>query len=126
MLIALPVFSVLWYHGACAVIVGQFAVIEKPATGRRAGDQRERVLLGGALLGLSICKPQMSFLLIPFVLLWTVSGGCWGVPAAFAAVFLSSIAVSFALVPSWLIDWLRQMYAYPATPPWARPSRYIR
>ena len=115
LLIALPVFSVLWYHGARAVIVGQFAVIESLLlVGALVAIQRERDLFAGALLGLSICKPQMSFLLIPFVLLWSVSQRRWGVPAAFAAVFLGTIAVSFALIPSWLIDWLRQMYAYPS------------
>ncbi len=115
LLIALPVFSVLWYHGVRAVIVGQFAVIESLLLiGALVAIQRERDLLAGALLGLSICKPQMAFLLIPFGLLWSVSRRRWRVPAAFAIVSVGLVAASFALIPTWLIDWLRQLYAYPS------------
>lgn len=114
-LIALPIFSVLWYHGVRAVIVGQFAVIESLLlVGALVAIQRERDLLSGILLGLSISKPQMSFLLIPFVLMWALSRRRWQVPAAFAVVSLGLVAISFALVPSWLMDWLRQLYAYPS------------
>ncbi|MCJ7511797.1 MAG: DUF2029 domain-containing protein [Anaerolineales bacterium] len=114
-LIAIPVFSVLWYHGVRAVIVGQFSVIESLLLiGALAAIQRQRDLLAGVLLALSISKPQMSFLLIPFVLLWSVRARRWSLLAAFAAVFLGLLAGSFALVPSWLIDWLRQLVAYPS------------
>ena len=114
-LVALPVFSVLWYHGVRAVIVGQFAVIESLLlVGAVVAIQRERDLLAGVLLGLSISEPQMAFLLIPFVLLWSLSRRRWTVLLAFAAVSLGLVAGSFALIPTWMMDWLRQLYAYPS------------
>jgi hypothetical protein len=114
-LVALPVFSVIWYHGVRAVIVGQFAVIESLLLiGAVVAIQRDRDRLAGALLGLSICKPQMSFLLIPFALLWSLSHRRWNVLFTFVAVSVGLVAASFALIPSWFIDWLRQLYAYPS------------
>lgn len=121
-LILLPVFSVLWYHGVRAVIVGQFAVIESLLLiGALVAVQRERDVLAGALLALSISKPQMSFLLIPFVLLWGLRLRRWRLVFSFGLFFGALLALSFALIPSWLMDWLRQLYAYPSYTELASP-----
>ena len=112
--VAVPVFSVLWYCGIRAVIVGQFAVVEALLLiGALLAIQGRRDVLAGILLALSICKPQMSFLLIPFVVVWTAHARRWSVLVAFAGVTFTMLALSFALVPSWVIDWLRQLVDYP-------------
>ncbi len=70
-LISLLLFSVLWYQGTRAIIIGQFAVIEALLmAGALLAVKRGRDPLAGILLGLSIAKPQMAVLLIPFVFLW--------------------------------------------------------
>ncbi len=115
MLILIPVFSVLWYHGIRAIIVGQFAVVEALLLiGALAALQRRRDAWAGVLAALSTCKPQMSFLLIPFILLWSLRARRWRVSLSFTATFVGLMAASFVLLPSWLIDWLRQLYAYPS------------
>ena len=71
--ILLILLSIFWYHGLRSVIVGQFAVIEALLiAGGLWSGQRESDVSGGILLGLTISKPQMSFLILPFVCLWAV------------------------------------------------------
>lgn len=109
----LIVFSVLWYHGFRAVILGQFAVLEALIMiGALFAIKRRQDAVAGVLLGLALSKPQMGVLLIPFVFLWALSTRrmlilTWG---------LGSIALllagSLVLIPSWPIEWARQIIDY--------------
>ncbi len=109
----LILFSVLWYHGFRAVILGQFAVIEALLMiGALLAIQRRQDAVGGVLLGLSLSKPQMAALLIPFVFLWAISTRrtlilTWGV-----GTIVLLLAGSLALIPSWPIEWARQILDY--------------
>jgi hypothetical protein len=109
----LILFSVLWYHGFRAVIVGQFAILEALViVGALLAIQRHQDAVAGVLLGLSLAKPQMVVLLIPFVLLWAVSTRrllilIWGL-----GTIVLLLAASLALIPSWPIEWARQIIDY--------------
>jgi len=109
----LILFSVLWYHGFRAVIVGQFAILEALVMiGALLAVQRRQDAVAGVLLGLSLAKPQMAVLLIPFVLLWAVSTRrflilIWGL-----GTIGLLLAASLALIPSWPIEWARQIIDY--------------
>jgi hypothetical protein len=82
-------------------------------TGQDATD-----LLAGALLAVTTVKPQMQFLIIPFALLWAWRERRWMVMAGFGATLAVLLGVSFALLPTWLFDWLAQVSRYPSyTPP---------
>jgi hypothetical protein len=107
-------FSILWYHGFRAVIIGQFAIIEALLiVGSLYAIHREADIMAGILLALSIAKPQMAFLIIPFALLWGLSVRRWGFLASFTVTFALLIAGSLLLIPSWILDWLRQLLEYP-------------
>ena len=109
----LILFSVLWYHGFRAVIVGQFAILEALViVGALLAVQRRQDAVAGILLGLSLSKPQMVVLLIPFVFLWAVSTRrllilIWGL-----GTIGLLLAASLALIPSWPIEWARQIIDY--------------
>lgn len=110
----LVLLSVLWYHGARAVIVGQFAVIEAALiTGVLLAIQRGRDSLAGTLMALSIAKPQMAFLILPFVLLWALRQRRWMIILWTIGVLLVWVGGSLAILPDWPARWLGQVLEYP-------------
>ena len=91
---------------------------------------RRRDALGGVALALSTIKPQMGFLLIPFLLLAGLSLRRWRFLAAFAGAGAVLAGLSFALVPTWLGDWLAQIERYPSytalgAPVWIVTRHYL-
>ncbi len=91
---------------------------------------RRRDALAGAALALSTIKPQMGFLLIPFLLLVGLSLRRWRFLAAFAGAGAVLAGLSFALVPTWLGDWLAQIEQYPSytalgAPVWIVTRHYL-
>lgn len=69
--------------------------------------------LAGAALALSTFKPQMGYLIVPFLLLWALRERRGRFLAGFAAVFGLLIAASFVLLPTWVADWFHQVQQYP-------------
>ena len=113
-LISLLLFSLLWYHGTRAVIIGQFAVIEALLmAGALLAVKRGRDPLAGTLLGLSIAKPQMAVLLIPFVFLWAAYARRWTIVTWGIGTIAGLLAVSVLLLPDWPVMWLRQLIEHP-------------
>lgn len=113
-LAAAMLFSVLGYHGFRAVVVGQFAVIEALLMiGALACIQARRDLAAGALLALTVAKPQMAFLLVPFVIFWAARARRAWLLASTAGFTTLLLAASLAVMPEWPLLWLRQVVDYP-------------
>ena len=114
LLISLMVFSVVWYHGFRSIIVGQFAVFEALfMAGALLAIQRRMDSVAGILLALTIAKPQMSFLLIPFILLWAARSKRWELISWTIGSIVALVGISLFLIPNWPLLWLRQMVEYP-------------
>ena len=121
LLIILMFFSLTWYHGMRAVILGQFAIIEAILmVGALIAIQRENDIVAGLLLALSMAKPQMAFLLIPFVVLWAISKKRWGLVASIIGFNILLFGGFVLLMPDWPVQWIAQVIEYPAYSP-ARP-----
>lgn len=114
LLAGVMLFSTLWYHGVRAVMVGQFAIIEALLlTGALLAVQRRRDVWAGLLLSLSLAKPQMAFLLVPYVLLWSVSARRWGLLVSGLGFSSALGGLAMLIIPDWPILWLRQVVDYP-------------
>jgi hypothetical protein len=108
------VFSVIWYHGFRAVILGQFAIIEALLiAGGLLAIQREQDGIAGLLLALSISKPQMSFLLLPFVIFYGISKRRWVLVLSTVGGIVLLMAISTVLLPGWILEWIQQVLSYP-------------
>jgi len=108
-------FSILWYHGARSVIIGQFAVIEAVLIAiTLLAIQSELDEAAGVALALTIAKPQMSFLIIPFVLIWSIRARRLKIVGWFLGVVTALIAGSLIALPSWPMGWLGQLLSYPS------------
>lgn len=72
----------------------------------------------GALLAITTVKPQMQFLIIPFIILWALRQRRWGVIGGLGIALAALVGVSFILLPTWASAWLAQVSLYPSyTPP---------
>ena len=112
---ALMLFSVIWYPGFRAVILGQFAVIEAVlVTAALLAIQRRMDSAAGVLLALSLAKPQLVVLLIPFVLLWAWSRGRTSLIVWTVGASVLLVAFFMLLMPDWPLQWIRQVIAYPS------------
>lgn len=111
----LLLFAVLSYHGLRTIVLGQFAAIEALLmAGSLLAIQRRQDPLAGILLGFSIAKPQMTILLIPFVLLWAVRSARLSVAGWMLGTAGGLTGLSLALIPGWPLQWLRQLLDYPS------------
>jgi len=113
-LVALLVFSVLWYHSIRSIINGNAAIlcalwIALAFLAIRAGHDG----LAGFLLALSTIKPQMVVLLAVFVLFWCISWKRWTLFWGFLGSLGLLIASTSLLIPDWIVQNLRQVLTYP-------------
>lgn len=107
--------TVLNYYAARGLILGQVShfvytlhVVTLWALAKR------RDALAGTALALSTIKPQMGFLLVPFLLLWGIAERRWRFVGVFLAVWIALMVASFVLEPSWMQGWIEQLRAYPS------------
>jgi hypothetical protein len=115
MLAGMILFSIFWYHGLRSVIVGQFAVIEAVLiVSALLAIQQKNDPLAGVLLGLSIAKPQMAFLILPYMIIWSLRERRREFVLWIVATIVGLIAISFLIMPDWPILWLRQLVSYPS------------
>jgi len=113
-LIGVLLFGVLWYCGVRGIILGQYAIINAllMLLAIWAIQQRQDVV-AGILLVLSTSKPQMSYLLVLFVLFWAFSERRWRIIGSIIASFAAVMLVTIILLPGWPLDWIRQLLNYP-------------
>jgi hypothetical protein len=113
------VLTIMWvvllYYSFRALILGQFAIWVLLAMVAVLWALRHQYdTWAGILLALATIKPQMVYLAIPWILLWTVGQRRWRLWVGFLAAMASLILGSMLLLPSWLPDFARQVWAYPS------------
>jgi len=112
--ILLILFAFFWYHSIRGIIVGQFAIINSLLIVLSIFlILKKQDVLAGLVLFLTTIKPQMTFLLIPFVLIWAIDQrrreiiyglliGCGVLGGA-----------TLLLMPDWPVQMLKQIFDYP-------------
>jgi hypothetical protein len=114
-LAALALFSLLWYPGIRTLILGQFSGINALLIVAAIFlVLQKRDVLAGVLLALSMSKPQMSFLIIPFTLLWAFSNKRWRLVQSILGVSILLWLLPMLFIPDWPLQWLRELSKYPA------------
>ncbi|MBZ0299688.1 MAG: DUF2029 domain-containing protein [Anaerolineae bacterium] len=127
----LLLWTLLFYYPARGLILGQpgllvyfLEVLSLWALFRRQDE------VAGVALALSTLKPQMGFLIVPFLLLWGLRVRRWRFVGAFGVVFGGLVLASFLLLPSWFSDWLAQVSIYSSytalgSPVWIITQYYL-
>jgi len=107
------IWGILNYPHARAVILGQMATLVFVATSLALLlIKRRQDWAAGAVLAITTIKPQMSFLLVPWVLWWSAWRSRWRVWTGFGLAMGLLAGVSFLLVPTWLSDFLLAIRRY--------------
>lgn len=107
-------WSLLLYNGTRTVILGQFAgLIFLWLVGSLLALYNGKDVSAAALLALTTIKPQMSFLIIPALLIWGIGQRRWRFLWAFVISMGILAGISFLLSPRWLLSFVEQVMAYP-------------
>lgn len=123
-------WSLLFYFAGRGLILGQVGLVvyllEMLTVWALVKNRDE---MAGVALALSTVKPQMGFLIVPFLLLWGVRARRWRYLGAFGLPFGLLMTLSFLMQPSWLGDWIVQVRLYPsytvASPVWILTQMYL-
>lgn len=124
----LMLWSLFFYPTARSLILGQLGLVVFLLTvaalylifrsSSQTSGVRRTDAWAGILLALTTIKPQMQFLIIPFLMLWALRSKRWSLIGSFVVTSLVLLAISFALIPTWLTEWIAQVQQYPDyTPP---------
>jgi hypothetical protein len=111
-------FSVLWYHSIRPLINGNAVILIALMVAGAIISIRSGVdELAGILLGLSTIKPQLTVLLVVYILIWGAVTRRWKLVAwTSGTVFLLSAAAGL-LMPDWILQNLREVLRYPGYNP---------
>lgn len=124
-------WAVVFYNNARTLILGQFAgLIFLWLVASLLALRQERDVWAGVLLALTTIKPQMSFLVIPALLIWGIAGKRWRFVGGFAGAMTALTGLSFLLLPGWLSGFLDQLLSYPGytftgSPIWVITGYYL-
>jgi Gpi18-like mannosyltransferase len=98
-----------------SLILGQFAVIAALLIILALYSIRyQRDVAAGILLALSTAKPQMAFLILPFVLLWGISQRRTKLVLSLIVSLAVIMIVTLALRPGWPMELFWQILDYPS------------
>ncbi len=113
-LIGVLLFGLLWYCAIRAIILGQYSAINALLMLLAIwAIQQKQDVVAGILLTLSTSKPQMSYLLVLYVVYWAITVKRWKIVGSTLTSFVVIMIISYLLLPGWPIDWLRQLISYP-------------
>jgi hypothetical protein len=124
-------WSVAFYHSARTLFLGQFAgLVFFWTVGVFLTLKTRRDIVAGILLALTTIKPQMSFLLIPALLIWGVGQRRWRFLGSFVGTMAILLGASFLLLPGWLGEFVAQVLRYPSytdigSPVWILTHHYL-
>lgn len=114
MLGLLLLFASLWYYGIRALMNANLSILVALIVALAFLAIRwEHDALAGFLLALSTIKPQMTLLLILFVLLWSFSNRRMILFWSTSGSIVLLTAITSLLIPNWLWQNLVQLVAYP-------------
>jgi len=112
-LLALSLWCLLLYPTARSIVLGQFTVLVLALVALALwAMERGWGFLAGCSLALATIKPQMVFLLIPFLLLWALTQGRRRVVAGFIVVMMALLLISTLMLPSWIPGFLAGLGQY--------------
>jgi hypothetical protein len=126
-LLALTViFGIGLYPNAWALLLGQASIVVALLLVLTWWSlQKEQWTLAGIFLALTTVKPQMVFLVVPWLLLWTILGRRWRMIGSFAVSFAALTAMPMIWLPDWPLEWLAAASRYAGYTPFEPPLKLL-
>ena len=122
-LMLLLLFSLFWYHGLRALILGNAVIlVTLMIVGALLAMRVQADELAGVLMGFATIKPQVVVVLLVFITVWAIFKKRWKLIIwLFGTVFLLSAAAAL-LMPDWILQNLREVIRYPGYNPPGTPA----
>lgn len=117
------VFSLFWYHGLRSIINGNavvfilFLIILSIYAILNRQDE-----LAGICLALITIKPQVVFAFILFLIFWSLTNRRYKVIFWFIGSLIALIMLSIFILPSWPMEFIREVFRYPGYNPPGTPA----
>lgn len=106
-------WSITWYHAVRIIIVVQFAGVAALLIVLSMWAIKEkRDVLGGVTLALASAKPQMLFLLLPLIGMWSIFNKRWRLTLSISVTMLILLGSSFFFLPTWVVEMQSQLTNY--------------
>lgn len=106
-------WGIFFYNGARAIILGQFSILVGLALLLALwAISKKQDVWAGIFLSVTTIKPQMVFLVLAFLIFWSLAQRRRRVIISFGASILVLVATSMALVPTWPLDFVNNAIAY--------------
>lgn len=122
-LMLLLLFSLFWYHGLRALILGNAVVlVTLLVVGALLAIRSGADELGGVLLAFATIKPQVVVVLLIFITLWAVTRRRWKIIFWLYGTVALLSGASALLMPDWIMQNLREVIRYPAYNPPGTPA----
>ena len=117
------VFSLFWYHGLRSIINGNAVVVILflVVLSIYAINHKQDELAGISLAFITI-KPQVILFFIIFIVLWSVVNRRYRVIFWFLGSFTALIILSLFILPSWPMEFIREVLRYPGYNPPGTPA----
>lgn len=112
-LIGLALWSVFFYPTARSLLLGQLSIVVLALLALSLWAMRQgRPFLAGCSLALSTVKPQMVFLVVPFLLLTSLKSRNYRTLAGFALLVAVLLGVTSAILPTWIPSFIGNLASY--------------
>jgi len=114
-LVALSLWCLLLYPTARSILLGQFSILALALVALALlAVQRGWDSLAGGSLALATIKPQMVFLLVPFLLLSGLGWRRYRILFGFLAVMAALLLLSSLVLPTWIPSFITGLTRYQA------------
>jgi hypothetical protein len=122
-LMLLLLFSIFWYHGLRALILGNAVVlVTLLVVGALLAIRSDADELAGVFLGFATIKPQVVVVLLIFIAFWAFSRRRWKIVFWLAGTVALLSAACILLLPDWILQDLREIMYYSSYNPPGTPA----
>lgn len=122
----LILFSLAWYYSVRPVMDGDISILcAFFLVLALALIRAEQDALAGLLLSIATIKPNMILVVVLFILIWAISMHRWLLFWSFLGCLGLIVAGTSLLMPSWLVENLRQLVQYLRSPQINNPATLV-
>ncbi|HSH00958.1 MAG TPA: glycosyltransferase family 87 protein [Anaerolineae bacterium] len=113
LLVGILVWTILVYPHLRAIILGQMATVVFVALALcLLAMQKKLDFWAGVALAVATLKPQMTYLVVPWLLLWSGYQRRWSLWVGFTVNMVLMSGVALLLVPTWPLDFINAIRNY--------------
>lgn len=114
LLVLFLVFAATWYYSIRPIINGNAAVLVALAIGGIfLAIRSNHDFIAGFLMAITMIKPQMVILLIPYIIIWAITHKRWTIIWGFLGSLAILVGACMLFIKDWIVQNIVQVLSYP-------------